>query len=79
LPVVATAIGGTPEVVQEGNMVTLIQPGDTEALCNALKEMFSLPGMFRGLKSRTDVALQGVSFSNMIVHTERALSDVVRS
>ncbi|NOY45286.1 MAG: glycosyltransferase [Deltaproteobacteria bacterium] len=36
LPVVATRVGGNPELVAEGETGTLVPPGDTEALCQAL-------------------------------------------
>lgn len=39
LPVVATNVGGIPEVVENGVSGTLVEPGDTEALCSAITEL----------------------------------------
>jgi glycosyltransferase involved in cell wall biosynthesis len=43
LPVVATAVGGTPEVVQDGSNGRLIPPTDAAALVAALSSFFSFP------------------------------------
>jgi glycosyltransferase involved in cell wall biosynthesis len=46
-PVVATAVGGTPEVVDEGRSGHLVRPGDADALARRLAGMLSLPGPAR--------------------------------
>ena len=38
VPVVATAVGGTPDLLRDGALGTLVPPGDTSALANALLE-----------------------------------------
>ena len=42
-PVVATAVGGVPSVVIDGETGRLVQPGDPEALAEALAEVLSNP------------------------------------
>jgi glycosyltransferase involved in cell wall biosynthesis len=42
-PVVATAVGGTPELVVHGETGLLVPPGDVEALAGALDELLSDP------------------------------------
>jgi glycosyltransferase involved in cell wall biosynthesis len=42
-PVVATAVGGTPELVVHGETGILVQPGDVEALAGALRELLADP------------------------------------
>ena len=42
-PVVATRVGGIPEVVVEGETGLLVPPGDPGALANAISEMLSDP------------------------------------
>jgi glycosyltransferase involved in cell wall biosynthesis len=41
LPVVASAVGGVPEVVREGETGMLIEPGQPEALASALERMIA--------------------------------------
>ncbi len=42
LPVVATAVGGTPELVVEGQTGYLVPPGDSEGLAAKLRKVLSL-------------------------------------
>lgn len=44
-PVVATAAGGTPEVVQDGVNGLLVPPRDPEALARALRRVLTEPGL----------------------------------
>lgn len=44
LPVVATAVGGTPDLVQEGVTGHLVPPDDEQALADAMARAFSDPG-----------------------------------
>jgi glycosyltransferase involved in cell wall biosynthesis len=43
VPVVATAVGGTPEVVEEGVTGHLVSPGDAEALAERLAQVLASP------------------------------------
>jgi glycosyltransferase involved in cell wall biosynthesis len=45
LPVVATAVGGTPEVVVDGETGLLVPPGDPMALAAALEALLANPVM----------------------------------
>jgi len=40
-PVVSTRLAGTPEVVQEGETGLLVEPGDVDALANAIERLWS--------------------------------------
>ena len=42
-PVVATCVGGVPELVQEGVNGYIVPPGDSEALTTAMEKMMALP------------------------------------
>jgi glycosyltransferase involved in cell wall biosynthesis len=52
VPVVATAVGGTPEVVDHGVNGLLIAPGDTAGLAAALDELLASPERRRDLGDR---------------------------
>jgi glycosyltransferase involved in cell wall biosynthesis len=45
LPVVATAVGGTPEVVLEGETGLLVPPRDPFALADAMLKLLADPGL----------------------------------
>ncbi len=49
LPVVATAVGGTPEVVTDGDNGLLIPPRDAGALAGALERLLTDPALARHL------------------------------
>ena len=49
LPVVATAIAGIPEIVEEGVNGYLIQPGDIDALADRLVRLACDPGLRRAM------------------------------
>jgi glycosyltransferase involved in cell wall biosynthesis len=58
LPVVATTVGGLPEVVEDGTTGLLVPPDDPEALARALAELLEDPGRARrmGAAGRERVA-----------------------
>jgi glycosyltransferase involved in cell wall biosynthesis len=51
-PVVATRVGGIPEVVQDGESGLLVEPDDPEALAKALARVLSDPSLARALGER---------------------------
>jgi glycosyltransferase involved in cell wall biosynthesis len=44
-PVVATAVGGVPELVRDGENGLLVPPGDPDALADAIRRMVAEPGL----------------------------------
>ena len=67
LPVVATRVGGTPELVEEGKTGTLVPPGDPDALAEAIKTYLDLPDRLRthGVAGRKRVE-ERFSLSKMV-------------
>ena len=57
LPIVASAVGGTPELVRDGENGYLVPPGDAQALAAKLATLLSRPDAARemGLRGRRRV------------------------
>lgn len=72
-PVVATAVGGTPEVVRDGQNGLLIKPGDIQALAKALLILIDSPEMrrrmgergFQDVQTHFDFASQSVRYMSI--------------
>jgi glycosyltransferase involved in cell wall biosynthesis len=47
VPIVATRVGGVPEMVREGSNALLVEPGDPAALTMALQRLVEQPGLRR--------------------------------
>ena len=52
LPVVATRVGGNPEIVEDGTTGILVAPGDAGALAAAIRELLAEPERRRRLGAR---------------------------
>jgi len=67
LPTVATAVGGTPDLVTEGKTGLLVQPGDVTAMAQALWVYLSQPALAlqHGTEARIQ-ALQRFALNGMI-------------
>ena len=52
VPVVATAVGGIPEIVSDRESALLIAPRDPEALCRAIRELLANRALARDLAAR---------------------------
>ena len=49
VPIIATPVGGVPEIIEDGKTGLLIPPGDREALLNALATLANRPELSRTL------------------------------
>ncbi len=53
LPVVATPVGGLPDIVTDGREALLFEPGDCEALAGRLEELMSDSGLRERMKAES--------------------------
>jgi sugar transferase (PEP-CTERM/EpsH1 system associated) len=67
LPCIATAVGGTPELMAQGRAGVLVQPNDVDGLANALARCFANPDSSRqqGLDARA-LALSNFGMAGMV-------------
>jgi glycosyltransferase involved in cell wall biosynthesis len=52
VPVVATSVGGIPEIVRHGESALLVPPGDRDALAAAMAKLLTDPSLARQLTDR---------------------------
>jgi glycosyltransferase involved in cell wall biosynthesis len=51
-PVIATAVGGVPEIIQDGVNGLLVPPGDADAVAGAVRRFFADDALRRELRAR---------------------------
>lgn len=73
LSVIATAAGGTPEIVKDGQTGLLIEAGDPDLLYKALKTLTDSPDEMKRLAEGAIEMLRRFSFSSMAKKTEKVL------
>ena len=78
LPVVATAVGGTPEVVCDGGNGRLIAPADNEALVQVLSQLVSSPGERQRLARGAQQTVAQFGFRGLLEGTEAVLRESVQ-
>jgi glycosyltransferase involved in cell wall biosynthesis len=75
-PVIATAVGGVPEVVEDGRNGLLVPPGDPAALAAAISRLFSDPELASRLAAAAHSSVDDFSeeavFSTIEAELERA-------
>ena len=60
-PVIASAVGGVPEVVRDGENGLLVAPGDASALGDAISRFFADPGLRERLSAAAAGSVAGYS------------------
>jgi glycosyltransferase involved in cell wall biosynthesis len=74
VPVVATAVGGTPEIVQDGETGLLIPPHSPGDLLAALQYLQADPDLRHRLATGARRSMVRFSFERMVEETERVLA-----
>jgi glycosyltransferase involved in cell wall biosynthesis len=78
LPVVATRVGGTPEIVEDGESGLLVPPGDPSALAAAISRLLQdrMTAKRLGQSARRQV-LSRYSLEQAVASTERLYHDLL--
>ena len=77
VPIVATAVGGTPEIVQDGETGLLIPPDSPEDLLAALQRLQTDAALRQQLAANAHRTTARFSFEQMIDETEQVLKTSV--
>ena len=76
-PVIATAVGGVPEVVRDGENGLLVPPGDPAALAAAIERFFSDGDLRARLAEAAPASVEGYSEENVFTTIEAELQRAV--
>jgi glycosyltransferase involved in cell wall biosynthesis len=77
-PVIATTVGGVPEVVRDGENGLLVRPGDPEALADAVSRFFSDAELREGLTGRAPASVAGYTEETVFSVIEAELERCAR-
>lgn len=74
-PVIASKIGGLPELVREGETGWLVEPSNPDALARAIHTAAQNPGLFRKMSSACFDAAKAFTIEEMIGKYEKVYQD----
>jgi glycosyltransferase involved in cell wall biosynthesis len=78
LPVVATPVGGTPEVVRDGEQGLLVPVADAAALAEAILKLLDDPAAAAEMGRRgRETVLHGYGWENVVARTEEVYREVI--
>lgn len=78
VPMVATAVGGVPEVVHDGENGLLVPPGDPEALAAAIRRVLEEPGLRARLAAGAKPSVEAISSEAIYGRLEALLAEAAR-
>jgi glycosyltransferase involved in cell wall biosynthesis len=73
-PVIATAVGGVPEVVRDGENGLLVPPGDASALAGAIRRFFDDDELRRRLVEAAADSVAGYTKEAVFTRIEQELA-----
>ncbi|HLE99114.1 MAG TPA: glycosyltransferase, partial [Gaiellaceae bacterium] len=76
-PVIATAVGGVPEVVRDGENGLLVPPNDVAALAEAIRRFFDDDELRRRLAGAASRSVSGYTEEAVFTRIEAELARVV--
>jgi glycosyltransferase involved in cell wall biosynthesis len=77
--VIATDIGGTPDMIDDGATGLLVPPGDSPALAKAIKLLLDRPDLRRDLGSAGLARVDALKASAIVPRIERVYERVIRA
>lgn len=75
VPVVATAVGGVPEVVHDGENGLLVAPGRPDELAAAIRRVLEEPGLRRRLAAGAKPSVEAISSEAIYSRLEAVLAE----
>jgi glycosyltransferase involved in cell wall biosynthesis len=78
-PVIATRVGGVPEVVEDGVNGLLVPPGDAAALAEAVRRFFADGALRDRLRAAAAPSVERFAPDAIVDALERTLAQVVRN
>jgi glycosyltransferase involved in cell wall biosynthesis len=75
-PVIATRVGGVPEIVRDGENGLLVPPGDPEALAAAIRRFVEEPGLRERLAANAVPSVAGLEQETILTRIESVLAEV---
>ncbi len=74
-PVIATSVGGVPEVVHDGDNGLLVVPGDADALAGAITRYFGDASLRQRLAARAAASVEAYAPEKLLARIEDALAE----
>ncbi len=78
VPMVATAVGGVPEVVRDGENGLLVPPGRPDELAAAMRRVLEEPGLRERLAARAKPSVEAISSEEIYGRLEALLAEAAR-
>jgi glycosyltransferase involved in cell wall biosynthesis len=80
VPIIATAAGGVPEIIQDGKNGLLVPPGDAQALAEALRRLLKSEGLREQLaRNGSRVVREKFALKDHLENLERHFHDLILS